>query len=162
MRILFGFILLFLPIFTSAEGKHFYFSRIGIEDGLSQNTVWCILQDSNGFIWLGTKDGLNKYDGNTFKIYRSNSEESSLKCNFIRSLYEHDDGKIWVGTLLGIYIYNPATGNFSFFNRSTDDGVAITSEINDIKTDKHGNIWIWIQFSSQKFYMILCRATFSD
>lgn len=168
MRILFGFILLFLPIFTSAEGKHFYFSRIGIEDGLSQNTVWCILQDSNGFIWLGTKDGLNKYDGNTFKIYRSNSEESSLKCNFIRSLYEHDDGKIWVGTLLGIYIYNPATGNFSFFNRSTDDGVAITSEINDIKTDKHGNIWIcsnWqgvFKYNSQTDELILYKHTPDD
>lgn len=101
------------------------FEQIGITNGLSQNTVCAILQDSKGFLWLGTEDGLNRYDGYTFKVYKNNPDDPrSLSSNWIRSIYEDESGTIWVGTQGGglnqydryrekfvHYIHNPLNPN---------------------------------------------------
>lgn len=79
--------------------KDIDFEQFGIADGLSQNTVYAILQDSRGFLWFGTEDGLNRYDGYTFKVYRHNPDEpGSLSSNRIQSIYEDKFGTIWIGT----------------------------------------------------------------
>ena len=78
------------------------FHRLSIEEGLSQNSIICILQDSKGFLWLGTEDGLNRYDGYSFKTYYHNpNEPGSLSHNRIGSLYEDRSGVLWVGTMAG-------------------------------------------------------------
>ncbi|MFV0468497.1 MAG: two-component regulator propeller domain-containing protein [Dysgonomonas sp.] len=134
---------------ASAKIFDYYFKHITIENELSQNTVLCILQDKRGFMWFGTKDGLNRYDGNTIKVYKKIYDNaSSLGNNMIWHLYEHTDGKIWVGTDRGIYIYNPITDSFSHFDVISDSGRKINVPVLDIKADKKGNIW----FAADRLY----------
>jgi len=78
------------------------FEHINLEEGLSQGSVYCVLQDQKGFLWFGTQDGLNKYDGYQFTIYRHNKgDSSSLSDNCINAIQEDNDGYLWIGTLSG-------------------------------------------------------------
>lgn len=87
---------------------------LGIEHGLSNNQVTCIYQDHRGFMWFGTYDGLNQYDGYTFKVYRNRLKDSgSLIHNFINVITQDVKGNLWVGTRRGISIYNSSTASFS-------------------------------------------------
>ena len=76
------------------------FTNISIEQGLSQSVVICILQDSQGFLWFGTQDGLNRYDGYEFKIYKNDPDDiQSLSNDWVTSIVEESDGTLWIGTL---------------------------------------------------------------
>ena len=89
-----------------SASPYFSFKKYQVEDGLSHNTVWCAIQDSYGFIWLGTSDGLNRYDGRGNKVYRNVlNDKFSLENNFVEALIEKDQN-IWVGTKLGILLQN--------------------------------------------------------
>ena len=75
------------------------FKHLSIEHGLSQSTVNCILQDRNGFMWFGTQDGVNRYDGYTFTIYKNDLQnENTISHNFILSIFEDRQGILWIGT----------------------------------------------------------------
>lgn len=118
------------------------FKRYQMADGLSNNTVWCGIQDSYGFIWIGTSDGLNCYDGLRTKIYRNvPSDTCSLGNNYVCSLLEAD-GDLYVGTNLGLYLYHRSTDNFSPFRKSTKYGVRVSSEVRRIISTRNGLIWI--------------------
>ncbi|MEL5893517.1 two-component regulator propeller domain-containing protein [Bacteroides sp. GD17] len=118
------------------------FKRYQMADGLSNNTVWCGIQDSYGFIWIGTSDGLNCYDGLRTKIYRNvPSDTCSLGNNYVCSLLEAD-GDLYVGTNLGLYLYHRSTDNFSPFHKSTKYGVRVSSEVRRIISTRNGLIWI--------------------
>ena len=94
-------LLLLLPA-NASQHSNFYFRSLGVEDGLSQNMVYAILQDRQGFMWFGTQNGLNRYDGNSFKVYKRNiSDEKGLKSDAIFSLAEDTDGILWIGTDMG-------------------------------------------------------------
>ena len=86
----------------------FSFDRITIEDGLSQGTVTSIIQDSKGFMWFGTYDGLNRYDGIRFRVYKNDVIDSlSISHNSITSLCEDRFNNLWIGTMAGgINLYN--------------------------------------------------------
>jgi ligand-binding sensor domain-containing protein len=74
-----------------------------MNSGLSHNSALCLMQDNNGFIWIGTRDGLNKFDGKNFTIYkRIFNDSTSLVNNQVNCLYESSDHKIWVGTANGL------------------------------------------------------------
>jgi ligand-binding sensor domain-containing protein/serine phosphatase RsbU (regulator of sigma subunit) len=90
------------------------FNQLTIEDGLSQSSVTCILQDKNGFMWLGTQDGLNRYDGYNIKIFKNNPGDStSLTDNFIFSIYEDQPGTLYIETQSGTFHrYNPRSESF--------------------------------------------------
>ena len=119
------------------------FMKYQVENGLSHNTVWCILQDSFDFMWFGTSDGLNCFDGKNFRIFRNKSEnKNSLGNNFVRSLFEDKNQDIWVGTNKGVYIFNRHTESFSLFSQKTEDGVLISSNVNKIIESNTGDIWI--------------------
>ena len=133
-------------VVCQAAPAKYYFTHLGVEEGLSQNTVWCSLQDRQGFMWFGTKDGLNRYDGQEFRIFRNDSDGTSLKGNFIRSLFEDEAGCIWVGTLTGIFIYDPLLERISTFDTETFAGDRILGEVNDIKCDNNGDIWICVNW----------------
>ena len=78
------------------------FKNLTTKDGLSNNKINAILQDKTGFLWFGTDDGLNRFDGYDFKVYRNNSKDSnSISSNNIWSLFEDDEGNIWIGTKSG-------------------------------------------------------------
>jgi ligand-binding sensor domain-containing protein len=101
------------------------------------------MQDNTGFMWFGTKDGLNRYDGNSIKIFKHEDNNSfSLGNNTVWSLLEVSDGKIWVGTDRGIYVYNPTNNSFTKFNKKTKSNIEINGEVLDMKMDKSGCIWI--------------------
>jgi two-component system sensor histidine kinase ChiS len=85
-----------------AQATEIKFQRISLEDGLSQTSINCIIQDRKGFLWFGTQDGLNKYDGYIFTVFRNDSENpNSLSNNFITALHEDRYGYLWIGTSEG-------------------------------------------------------------
>src|SRR5688500_8257789 len=101
--LLFSF-LYFLTSFALAQAV----SVINLKNGLSNNDVECMLQDSQGYMWIGTRDGLNRYNGHEIDIYKE-----QLPSSFIYSLLQHSSGEIWIGTLQGgISIYNPENETF--------------------------------------------------
>ncbi|NDV65796.1 two-component regulator propeller domain-containing protein [Bacteroides sp. 224] len=114
-----------------------------IEDGLSHNTVWHSIQDSYGFIWFATADGLNCYNGKTNKVYRNElNNPFSIESNYIRTLFELDNRNIWVGTGRGIYLYERKKDHFVYFDKRTEFGVSISSEISKIYRAPDGQLWI--------------------
>jgi signal transduction histidine kinase/CheY-like chemotaxis protein/ligand-binding sensor domain-containing protein len=113
--------------------------HIGTEAGLSQTNVTCVLQDSRGFMWLGTRDGLNKYDGYNFTVYKnSENDKNTLTNNFVSSLIEDRNGDIWVGTWGGgVNRYDRNKKQFSI-----PDTIFKNSFVNQLVQDSQGNIWI--------------------
>ncbi len=113
------------------------FVRIGVEDGLSQSWVRKIVQDSYGFMWFGTKDGLNRYDGREFRVYRPDSaNERGLGSGSINELYVDADSQLWVCTLAGVYSYNRSLDTFELFEPV---GIATVSTICQVSD---GSFWI--------------------
>ena len=119
----------------------FYFQNLNINNGLSQNTVNTILQDRNGFMWFGTKDGLNRYDGLSVKTYKGNGEKSNeLNNGFVTTLFEDTDGYIWVGTDVGVYIYNPYNEHFEHFENKAQNGKTINRTVYKIDAGNNNEI----------------------
>ncbi len=114
--------------------------------GLSSNGQRCIVQDKEGFMWIGTGEGLNRFDGRSFKIYRSNPKSNtSLKSNLITCLLCDSKGQLWVGTYGGgISRYNKKKDNFSTYTSHQQIILTaiLTDEINTIAEDKYNNLWI--------------------
>lgn len=129
-------ILIYFFCAVGSKAQLHYFTHYQVEQGLSNNAVLCSLQDRMGFMWFGTKDGLNRFDGYSFRVFQNDpTSPSTLGSNYIRVLHEADDGKIWVGTDQGIYIFDPTTEKFTLLHPK------IIDEILDIQQDKSGNIW---------------------
>lgn len=140
---LFLILVLLVSISYNLFAQQFYFKKYQVEAGLSHNSVRCMLQDSFGFIWLGTGNGLNRFDGYNFKVYKNNSKDkTSLRNNSIWSLYEDENKNIWIGTSKGLFILNLSTEAFTPFLKTTQYDVLISSEIKKIIKSKNGLIWI--------------------
>ena len=143
------FFLLFVTFITPsnihAQIEQPRFKHLTTEDGLSQNAVFAIFQDSRGFMWFGTKDGLNRYDGYSFTIYQHNPFDStSVSANYITALFEDGQGNLWIGTY---------DGGLNRFIRDTEVFQRIhnlpmgrydtgTYKISAITGDSAGNIWV--------------------
>ncbi len=123
---------------------NYSFKHYNINNGLSQNTVRCILQDKTGFMWFGTKDGLSRFDGKAFKIFKF-SPDGDLKNNVFHHILEDKNGNIWVATEGGIYIYNPLMEKFERFRVVTGNNESIDGWISDLVSDSEGDIWISVE-----------------
>lgn len=124
----------------------YYFRHYQVENGLSNNAVICSVQDKKGFLWFGTKDGLNRFDGYSFKIFRADPDKpGSVGGNFILSLYEDRKGVLWVGTEKGLYRYNETTENFTLLK--TD----VVSPVSDIRMDGKNNLWFISDFTLVRY-----------
>ncbi len=132
-------VLLAAAVLLSASAFNPDFKHITIEDGLSQGTVFAILQDSQGFMWFGTEDGLNRYNGYEFTIFKNDPTDStSLHNNFVTALLEDEEGYIWIGTIQGLSRYNPRTENFL----QIDQPKLADVYVNNLSQDQAGAIWI--------------------
>ncbi|MBE7171296.1 MAG: response regulator [Williamsia sp.] len=118
---------------------------LSIDQGLSNNSVRSIYQDHRGFMWFGTYDGLNRYDGYTFKVFRNNYKNPrSLINNWINAMDEDGAGNLWVGTRQGVCVYHGASNDFSSIYYASPQGAVnrIVSVIRDIERDREGNMLV--------------------
>lgn len=125
------------------QPDQYKFTRLGVDQGLSNNQPKCFLKDSRGFMWIGTLSGLNRYDGYDLKIFKNDPLDSaSLIDSDINKVFEDPEGKIWVSTYPGINIYDPDTETFrrnptsTYRKYSLPDGIVL-----DIRKDQQGNYW---------------------
>ena len=128
-----------------AIANDFHFDQLSLEQGLSQSVVLDILQDSQGFIWLGTQDGLNRFDGYEFTLYNHSSEDiNSLSGDFITALKEDQEGIIWIGTNgAGLNSYDPQSGTFTRYVNDPDDATSLNDDlVNDLLVDQDNSVWI--------------------
>lgn len=123
----------------------YYFRHYQVESGLSNNAVFATAQDKQGFMWFGTKDGLNRFDGYQFKTYRHDADnDGSIGNDLIYALHYDQSSRLWVGTNRGVYLYMPRTEKFRLV-KGTEK-----LRINDIAHDRDGNLWI---ISLKKIYV---------
>jgi ligand-binding sensor domain-containing protein len=118
---------------------------LGLDQGLSNNFVRCVYQDRNGFMWFATYDGLNRYDGYEFKIFRNNfKNDRSLINNWINAISEDAKGNLWIGTRQGACIYQSLSNNFSSLYYYTPEKKVeqLNSVVNDIEHDQQGNMYV--------------------
>jgi len=130
---------------VQAQEKSVKFSSLTINEGLSQSDVKSILKDRQGYMWFCTDDGLNRYDGYNFTVFRHDPKDSrSLPTNDVTVLFEDKDGNIWVGTSGGgLSLYDPNTESFTTFISAKNDGKTLSSpDINSIFQDSKNNIWV--------------------
>ena len=140
-RLLF-LILIFISRSISAQDIEYKFRNLSTSNGLSQSTVIAIHQDNLGQMWFGTRDGLNKYNGSTFIVYKNNPTDSlSISNNDILALEEDNLGKIWVGTYHGLNCYNPVNNTFKTFFHSKSKGSLNNNTVWCVKEIKD-EIWV--------------------
>ncbi|MEC3907163.1 two-component regulator propeller domain-containing protein [Tamlana sp. 2201CG12-4] len=128
------------------------FKQISLKEGLSQSSVLSVMQDSQGFMWFGTRDGLNKFDGNTFKIFRYTSKDStSLNHNHVKTIYQDTFNNLWVGTLKGLNKFIPESQSFKRYvlhdNKEEDKSLIIWSIIGG----EEGVLWLGTDSGLKKF-----------
>jgi ligand-binding sensor domain-containing protein/signal transduction histidine kinase len=129
-----------LPV---VEGKDIRFARISSSQGLSQVRVSDIVQDDQGFIWFGTWNGLNRYDGYNFKVFKHDPErQESLSGVYIYSLFKDRAGTIWVGTDQFLDRFDPLTEKFSHYRFDVPDSSGLTTTVNQISQDSSGLLWL--------------------
>ncbi|MBK9416859.1 MAG: response regulator [Flavobacteriales bacterium] len=116
------------------------FRSLTIEDGLSQGMVNTILQDKYGFMWFGTKDGLNRYDGYTFTVFRQDPEDSTtLRNNYIHALFEDNQGRLWVGTSEGLDLFDRDSERFIHARAGS---IPINDIVQSIAQDANNELWL--------------------
>lgn len=128
---------LLMPMILFAASNDLCFRHFSVEDGLSSNSVRALMQDKYGFLWIGTDEGLNRYDGTTVKLYRLKDRGAN---EAISSLYSTLN-KIWIGTDEGIYIYDYETEDIMPFVLATSQNIHIETNTNHIVEDKDKNLW---------------------
>lgn len=116
-------------------GQPVYFRHYQIEDGLANNTVFSLFQDSRGFMWMGTKEGLNRFDGTTFKAFDMKLDNDPEVKEFVFSIDEGSQGTLWVGTRKGLYAFDPRTEHFTLIPHTRDH------EILKIRSDGRDKVW---------------------
>jgi signal transduction histidine kinase/ligand-binding sensor domain-containing protein/ActR/RegA family two-component response regulator len=136
-------IIFFAGFYLQAQEKQYMFTSLNSNQGLSNNRVLCFLRDSKGFIWMGTADGLNRYDGYSFKSFKNDQEDpASIRNSSIATLAEDYNGKIWIGAGVYIEILDPETETIthidSLFNGKLKFETGSTWKLHK---DKFGNYW---------------------
>ncbi|RLG30239.1 histidine kinase, partial [Methanosarcinales archaeon] len=141
-----GYLVIYLlvPVFLLAQEHAILFRHISLEDGLSQSTANCIVQDHKGFIWIGTEDGLNRYDGYTFKVYKPVLQDTtSISNNSIWALHVDTDNMLWVGTFGGLNRFDPSTERFKRYLHDPENPKSLShNHVKVIYEDTKGVLWI--------------------
>lgn len=121
----------------SSPAAPYYFKHYQTQDGLSNNIINCFLQDKSGFMWIGTRDGLNRFDGYSFRVFRENPDEpNSVGSSYINSLATDGADRLWVATVAGVYVYNRQEENFDLVAFSKGMRTA------NLVFDADGDLWM--------------------
>ncbi|MBI3194561.1 MAG: hypothetical protein HYZ34_08880 [Ignavibacteriae bacterium] len=122
-------LVIFLTTTASVFSQHRYsFETLSSHNGLSQNSVHCIMQDNKGFMWFGTQDGLNKYDGYSFTVYRNEPFDSySLSSNWIQTIIQDKEGLLWIGTDHGLNCFDPSTEKLKQYQFNVTESNSISN-----------------------------------
>ncbi len=132
-----------LPAFGAVDPERF--TNLSLDDGLSQSTVYAIAQDARGFMWLGTEDGLNRFDGYEFTVYRSDPDVAgSLGNNTVYDLLRARDGTLWIGTWgAGLERYRPESDSFFAYRHDPADETTLSHDmVFEIFEDSAGDLWL--------------------
>ena len=144
LRVAIYFLLTAFYSVINAQPKQLQFRYLTPKDGLSSSEVTCIMQDHRGFMWIGTYEGLNRYDGYNFTVYKNiNGNAGSLACDQVHSIYEDRQGNLLVGTDCGLSQYNPDNDNF--INYMSEDSSALYGlycNVYNIVEDSVNNLWL--------------------
>lgn len=129
---------------AAAQSGAFSFERFSIEQGLSHGAVRAILQDHDGYMWIGTEDGLNRYDGLSFAWFRTRPGDStSLSSNFVQALMEDREGRLWVGTGRGLNLFDSRRLTFRRFLHEPGNPSSISDhQVESICETADGDIWV--------------------
>lgn len=158
-----------IPLFAISNNHSSYsFLHITGENGLSQSNVKAILKDSYGFMWFGTKNGLNRYDGTSILQLDCDDYVAKRGNHNISALYEDKDKKLWVGTDRGVFLYDMMLDTFTVLDDKTESGTSLDNWVSNIVSDSLGNIWVVIpdqgvfryQNKQLYFYEIIDRNNF--
>lgn len=137
--------LLFFPYHTFAQNEQLHFDHLGNKSGLSDLNPTCILQDSRGFIWIGTDNGLNRYDGYRFKVFKNDLKDAtSISNNYIKDIAEDKNGDIWVATVGGgLNKFNRKANRFYHYLHNAKNKNSLSDNfINKIAIDNSGKLWV--------------------
>lgn len=132
-------------LYTHSVAQNYFVQTDSYDNsqGLSQNHVLSIIQDNDGFIWVGTFDGLNRFDGSEFKQFTRHDSTNSISNNTIWSLFEDENKIIWIGTISGLNKYNPTNESFYVYRTSQTDSQTISNnDVLSIISAKNNNLWI--------------------
>jgi len=136
---------LFHVLLAYPQSEHLSFEHLGTAQGLSHSNVICTLQDSRGFMWFGTREGLNKYDGYIFTVYKNKlGDNKSLSNNLVNSIVEDDKGDLWIGTWGGgLERYDRKTDQFIHFQHNPADPGSLSSNlVLSLQKDSRGYLWV--------------------
>lgn len=141
-----GLTFILLPYFSGAQvSSSLEFLQISLKEGLSQSVVFKTIQDKEGFLWFGTQDGLNKFDGYSFTVYRFNpGNHNSLSNNCVWSILEDSQGIIWIGTRGGgLNRFDKRTQKFTSYRNNPGDSTSLSSNfVYCMVEDKDGSLWL--------------------
>ena len=138
-------ILVFFQAIVKSQTEVVQFEHYSLKEGLSQNTVYCVLQDAQGFLWLGTADGLNRYDGYQFRVFRNDPNDyESISANRIFALCEDKTKSLWIGTYGGgLNKYERETESFTHYKNDPNDSSSLSDdEILTMYEDKFSVVWV--------------------
>ncbi|MCB2409878.1 sensor histidine kinase [Hymenobacter lucidus] len=139
---------------TAQSTSSLTFHTLTAAQGLSENSVYSIVQDRQGFLWFGTQDGLSRYDGVEFRVFRNDPQHSgSLSSNFILSLAQDQQSQLWVGTGGGgVCRYNPITGRFRTFEYEPNDVNGLADNfVRVVFCDRQGQVWAGTEGGLHRF-----------
>jgi len=134
-----------IMLYAADSGLDYNFGHLSVEDGLSQSNIYSILQDEQGFMWFGTADGLNRYDGYEFRTYHHDTDDpESLPGNTIFKIFQDTKQRMWVGTAEnGLARYDREREKFTCYRNDPGDSTSLLSNsIWDIVEDKKGRFWV--------------------
>ena len=131
------------PSLSGQEG-YVRFKQITINEGLSLSSVYSIYQDSKGFMWFGTEDGLNKYDGQAITVYGATTDQFNLLANkWVEQVYEDKSGMIWIGSRGGLTKFNPRQGVFTAIQHDPSDPTSLSNDtVTVIEADLGNELWV--------------------
>jgi signal transduction histidine kinase/ligand-binding sensor domain-containing protein len=136
--------ILTISLYTYAQTWNLKFEHLTTKDGLSQSSITCIIQDRKGFIWFGTQDGLNEYDGYNFTIYRHDPlDTSTISGNSVTAILEDRNGNLWIGSEGGLDLFKISENIFIHYKHEESDNNSLSNNnVISIIEDYDGNLWI--------------------